>query len=153
MKALNIYCFSLLFVLPVAGFAQDDLSTEDADTAVVRHIRKTAKKQEPTREIKGHVISQQGHTPLAGVLVQSMIGDGYSTLTDENGDFTMKVPLYCSAVNVTLPGYNSVRVGLNKSGQLPPRYRISWAPMYSRTSEAVSPLQAATCKLGALAVI
>lgn len=118
MKALNIYCFSLLFVLPVAGFAQDDLSTEDADTAVVRHIRKTAKKQEPTREIKGHVISQQGHTPLAGVLVQSMIGDGYSTLTDENGDFTMKVPLYCSAVNVTLPGYNSVRVGLNKSGQL-----------------------------------
>ena len=119
MKTLNILCLSWLWLLPTVTWAQDemDYGTDEADTVVVRHIRKE-KKQEPTREITGRVVGQQGHVPLAGVLVQSMIGDGYSTLTDEEGNFTMKVPLYCTAINVTLPGYNTVRVGLSKSSQL-----------------------------------
>ena len=108
----------MFLVLPGVALAQDDMSMDEADTVVVRHIRKTTKKEEAVREISGKVISAQGKQPLAGVLVQSIVGDGYSTLTDENGDFTMKVPLYCSAINVTLPGYNTVRVGLNRSGQL-----------------------------------
>jgi len=108
----------MFLMLPGIAFAQDDMDVDDADTVVVRHIRKATKKDEAVREISGKVVSPQGHQPLAGVLVQSIVGDGYSTLTDENGDFTMKVPLYCSAINVTLPGYNTVRVGLNKSGKL-----------------------------------
>ena len=108
----------MFLVLPGIAFAQDDMSMDEADTVAVRHIRKTAKKDEAVREISGKVVSPQGHQPLAGVLVQSIVGDGYSTLTDENGDFTMKVPLYCSAIKVTLPGFNTVRVGLNKSGKL-----------------------------------
>ncbi len=118
MKSLNLYCLSLLLLVPSVTFAQEDATPEDADTVAVRHIRKTAKNQEPVREISGRVVSPEGHAPLSGVLVQSIVGDGYSTLTDEEGGFTMKVPLYCSAIKVTLPGYNTVRVGLNKSGQL-----------------------------------
>ncbi len=118
MKSLSLYCLSMFLVLPGIAFAQDDMSMDEADTVAVRHIRKTAKKDEAVREISGKVVSPQGHQPLAGVLVQSIVGDGYSTLTDENGDFTMKVPLYCSAIKVTLPGFNTVRVGLNKSGKL-----------------------------------
>ena len=118
MKSLSLYCLSMFLVLPGIAFAHDDMSMDEADTVAVRHIRKTAKKDEAVREISGTVVSPQGHQPLAGVLVQSIVGDGYSTLTDENGDFTMKVPLYCSAIKVTLPGFNTVRVGLNKSGKL-----------------------------------
>lgn len=118
MKSLSLYCLSMFLMLPGIAFAQDDMDVEEADTVAVRHIRKAAKKEEPVREISGKVVSPQGNQPLAGVLVQSVVGEGYSTLTDENGDFTMNVPLYCSAINVTLPGYNSVRVGLNKSGKL-----------------------------------
>ena len=118
MKSLSLYCLSMFLVLPGIAFAQDDMSMDEADTVAVRHIRKTAKKDEAVREISGKVVSPQDHQPLAGVLVQSIVGDGYSTLTDENGDFTMKVPLYCSAIKVTLPGFNTVRVGLNKSGKL-----------------------------------
>lgn len=118
MKKFNIFCLALFMVAPLSLSAQtDDEEAVEEEPATVIHIRKT-KKQEPTRTISGRVISQVGHTPLVGVLVQSIAGDGYSTLTEEDGTFSMEVPLYSSAVTVTIPGYNMVRVGLNKSGQL-----------------------------------
>lgn len=65
-------------------------------------IQRKAKKVEPTREITGRVVSQQDHAPLAGVLVQSG-GEGYSCLTEEDGSFKVNVPLYASALDVTIP--------------------------------------------------
>lgn len=119
MKRNKIICLSLLLTLPAVCFAQydDDEYVEDT-TVVVRFSRKAVKKDEPTRTITGRVVSQEGHTPLAGVLVQSIAGTGYSALTEEDGTFSVKVPLYASALDVTIPGYNKVRVGLNESGQL-----------------------------------
>ena len=117
MKRLNIFCLSLLIVCPVSIYAQtEDANTQDENETVVQ-VRKT-KKQEATRTIKGRVISEATREPLAGVLVQSVAGDGYSGLTEEDGTFSIQVPLYSSAVTVTIPGYNMVRVGLNKSGEL-----------------------------------
>ena len=100
---------------PLSTFAQSADEQEEGGSVV--QIRK-ARKQEQTRTITGRVISQAGHEPLVGVLIQSVAGDGYSTLSDEDGTFTLQVPLYSSAVTVTIPGYNMIRVGLNKSGNL-----------------------------------
>ncbi len=118
MRKVGFICLSLFLTLPLAAIAQDDEDVQDVDTAQVQRVRQTAKKQEPTRDITGRVVSQQDHAPLAGVLVKSIAGEGYSALTDEDGTFTLKVPLYSSAIEVTLPGYNLVRVGLNRSGEL-----------------------------------
>jgi len=119
MKSVGYICLSLFLVAaPLAGFAQDDVEEEEIDTTAVQRVRKGIKKQEPTREISGRVVSQQDHAPLAGVLVQSIAGTGYSALTEEDGTFRLQVPLYSSAVEVTIPGYNKVRVGLNESGKL-----------------------------------
>ena len=119
MKTIGYICFSLfLAAAPLAGFAQDDIEEEEIDTTAVQRVRKNIKKQEPTREISGRVVAQQGHAPLAGVLVQSVAGQGYSALTEEDGTFRLQVPLYSSALEVTIPGYNKVRVGLNESGKL-----------------------------------
>ena len=117
MKHLGLFFLTACLTLPLATYAQDEVDYEDVDTVLVKK-RQVAKKDEPTREISGRVVSQQGHAPLAGVLVKSIAGEGYSALTDEDGSFTMKVPLYSSAVEVTIPGYNIVRVGLNESGRL-----------------------------------
>ena len=119
MKTVGYICLSLFLVAaPLAGFAQDDVEEEEIDTTAVQRVRKGIKKQEPTREISGRVVSQQDHAPLAGVLVQSIAGTGYSALTEEDGTFRLQVPLYSSAGEVTIPGYNKVRVGLNESGKL-----------------------------------
>ncbi len=118
MKRIGFYCLSIFLVLPLCAYAQDELDQADADTTVAVRIRRAEKKQEATRQISGRVVSQDAHAPLAGVLVQSIAGEGYSALTDEDGSFQMQVPTYASAIEVTLPGYNRVRVGLNASGQL-----------------------------------
>ena len=117
MKRIGFYCLSLLLLLPVASWAQDEVDQDDNDSTVVR-IRRAEKKQEATRQISGRVVAQEAHAPLSGVLVQSTAGEGYSTLTDEDGTFKLNVPLYASALDITLPGYNRVRVGLNASGEL-----------------------------------
>ena len=116
MKRLNIFCLSLLMAFPLSFYAQEE-DNEQEDTPAIAQPRKS-KKIEPTRTISGRVIGQAGYVPLAGVLVQSVAGEGYSTLTEEDGTFSFQVPLYSSAITVTIPGYNMVRVGLNKSGQL-----------------------------------
>ena len=131
MKNISIFCLSLLMISPLGVYAQTEEETQD-ESATVTVIRK-AKKQEETRTIKGRVIAQKDKQPLAGVLVQSVAGEGYSTLTDEDGTFEMKVPLYSSVVRVTIPGFNMVRVGLNESGDLGTVYMQSDAslPLYS----------------------
>ncbi|MBP5769956.1 MAG: SusC/RagA family TonB-linked outer membrane protein [Bacteroidaceae bacterium] len=115
MKTAALICLPLFLAWPVVSFAQDEV---EEDAAEVQHVRKTVKKTEATRTIRGRVVSQQGRAPLAGVLVRSVAGEGYSALTAEDGSFSLQVPLYSSAVEVTIPGYNKVRVGLNESGLL-----------------------------------
>jgi len=120
MKKLNIFCLSMLLAAPVYVSAQDadvDEEANDDEVVLVTRVAKT-KKVEPTRTIEGRVISSSDGTPLAGVLIQSIAGQGYSALSEDDGTFTMQVPLYSSAVTVTIPGYNMVRVGLNESGKL-----------------------------------
>lgn len=110
----------MLLAAPVCVSAQDvdvDEEANDDEVILVTRVAKT-KKVEPTRTIQGRVLSQASKQPLAGVLIQSVAGEGYSTLSEDNGSFTMQVPLYCSAITVSIPGYNMARVGLNESGQL-----------------------------------
>ncbi|MCD7720632.1 MAG: SusC/RagA family TonB-linked outer membrane protein [Prevotellaceae bacterium] len=127
MKNLSIYCLSILMASPLCLYAQtEDTEYEEEDTVAVAVVHKT-QKQEKTRTIRGCVIAQKDKQPLAGVLVQSIAGEGYSTLSEEDGTFEMQVPTYSSAVTVTIPGFNMIRVGLNRSGELGTIYMQSEA--------------------------
>ena len=55
-------------------------------------------------------------TPLGGALVSVSGYNGYSTLTAEDGTYKLDVPVFATALKVTAPDHNTVRVGLNKSG-------------------------------------
>ncbi|MBQ0019163.1 MAG: SusC/RagA family TonB-linked outer membrane protein [Bacteroidales bacterium] len=103
-------------VSPLGMYAQTEEEETQEEVSVV--VYRKAKKEGPTRTITGKVLDQTGKAPLAGVLIQSIAGEGYSTLSEEDGTFSLEVPLYSSAVSVTIPGYNTIRVGLNKSGKL-----------------------------------
>lgn len=118
MKNLNIYCLSLLMASPLGAFAQveDEDGSATIETPTVIRVAKT-KKIEATRPISGRVV-QTDNTPLSGVLVQSIAGQGYSTLTNEDGTFKLEVPLYSSAISVNIPGFTKIRVGLVESGEL-----------------------------------
>ncbi len=113
---------------PLCLYAQteDTDFEEEDDSQPVKIVHKT-QKQEETRTIRGCVIAEKDKQPLAGVLVQSIAGEGYSTLTEEDGTFKMQVPTYSSAVSVTIPGFNMIRVGLNRTGELGTIYMQSEA--------------------------
>lgn len=84
---------------------------------MIQRVPKAAKK-EITRPVKGRVVSSYGRTPLAGVMVKVTATGGYSALTDEDGSFELNVPTYATVLEISSPGYNTVRVGINKSGVL-----------------------------------
>lgn len=113
MKKYSIYCLSLLFAAPLSAHAR----YEEGDSALVRRVPR-ATKQEATHPVKGRVVASYGRTPLAGVMVKVTATEGYSALTGEDGSFELNVPTYATVLEISSPGYNTVRVGLNKSGML-----------------------------------
>ena len=115
MKRYILFAFSLLMAFPLGVFAQDD-ETEDEDFDFLKPKRTaTVKKNYETRTIKGTVFDGATKQPLAGAIVRAAEVDGYSVLTDDDGTFELKLPLFASAIYVTSPDHNPVRMGLVKA--------------------------------------
>ncbi len=113
MKNYSIYCLSLLFALPMSERVQAE---ELNDSLRAQRAKQTVK--EATRALQGRVLAAAGKVPLAGVMVKTVGIDGYSALTQEDGKFSLSVPLYATALEFSAPGYNTVRVGLSKDTTL-----------------------------------
>ena len=115
MKRYILFAFSLLMAFPLGVFAQDD-DTEDEDFDFLKPKRTaTVKKNYETRTIKGTVFDGATKQPLAGAIVRAAEVDGYSVLTNDDGTFELKLPLFASAIYVTSPDHNPVRMGLVKA--------------------------------------
>ena len=69
------------------------------------------------RVVKGRVVDATTGQPLSGALVSAAEVKGYSGLSDENGNYELKVPLYTTTLSVTAPDYNMVRIPLVKEQQ------------------------------------
>lgn len=101
--------------------AQDEAA---ADSAHVTRIPK-AEKNVPTREIKGKVVNGNVGVPLAGAMVSVSGVEGYSALTEEDGSFTLAVPLHATMLEVVAPDFNKVKVGLRSGADVDPVYLYS----------------------------
>ena len=64
------------------------------------------------KEVKGVVYDAATNQPLSGVRVQALNNRYYSALTDEKGEYTLRVPEYITAIYVSTDGYNGVQVAL-----------------------------------------
>ena len=84
------------------------------------------------REVKGRVVNGTTNKPLGGVLVSVPEVKGYSTLTEDDGTYTLKVPVTVSALSFSSPDYNLSKMGLGKgslpSGSIPQPSRLSMTP-------------------------
>jgi hypothetical protein len=98
---------------PTVAQAQDDESGSEIE-ATVRKAVVAKKKVYPTRTIKGRVLSSAGHAPVSGALVSAVGIEGYSVLTNDNGEYELKVPVFVNAVMVTNPSTNALQMGLGK---------------------------------------
>ena len=115
MKRYRFYCLALLMAGTLGGYAQEEAAT---DTVTAARPASPIKKNVKTRPVSGRVFAVTSGTPLGGALVSVSGYDGYSTLTEEDGTYKLDVPEYATALKITSPDYNTVRVGINQSGKL-----------------------------------
>ena len=106
MKRYRFYCLALLMAGTLGG------------TVTAASPASPIKKNVKTRPVSGRVFAVTSGTPLGGALVSVSGYDGYSALTEEDGTYKLDVPEYATALKITAPDYNTVRVGINQSGKL-----------------------------------
>ena len=118
------------------AYAQDD---ESIDEEVVTTVKKKVVKKAPTyptMEVKGVCVDAVSKKPLAGVMVQALNDKNYTAMTDDNGEFLIKVPTFATALYIHAPEYLSQHVGLGKGDAALQVEMISdkFRPMYDKTT-------------------
>ena len=63
----------------------------------------------PVKTISGTVVDAATGQPLSGVIVEAYNDIRYSAMTDEQGRYELKAPLYVSSVAMRVDGFNTVR--------------------------------------------
>jgi len=108
----------LLCCNPVAALAQiDDADGEAIETALAKERTPKARRQYPTREVRGRVLDATTRQPLSGAMVRAAEVEGYSVLTESDGSYTLRVPLFATSLLVSSPDLNMAKTGLAKGEQ------------------------------------
>src|SRR5574344_1784490 len=133
MKRYILFGFSLLVAFPLSVFAQDDETENDEDYLAPKRTL-IVKKQYETRTIKGQVINGTTKQPVAGAIVSADGVSGYTVLTNDNGTYELKLPVFSSSIYVTSPDFNPVRMGVGKGEEqnVVALYPATFTPEYGK---------------------
>ncbi len=122
MKRHNILCMSILlsFAACLTAFAQDDVEYDDEEVqeTVVKKKAPVKKPQYPTMEVKGVIVDAATKAPLAGIQVQTLNDRNYAAMTNEKGEFTIKVPTFATSLFVHAPRYLNQQVGIGRGDRV-----------------------------------
>ena len=123
----------LLSALPLGVMAQDDDSDDEEGTETSVRAIQPKQHQYATRSIKGIVLDAATKEPVAGAIVRAAEIDGYSVLTEDDGTYELKLPVFATAITIVSPDYNTLRIGLQKSEtqKTAMLYSTLFAPEYS----------------------
>ena len=66
----------------------------------------------PTKEIRGVCIDAGTKAPLAGIMLRALDNASFTAMTEDNGEFVIKVPEHTTALFVHSPQYLSLQVAL-----------------------------------------
>ena len=116
MQRYILFGLTMLLSFPLTAVAQDDIDDDEeegTETAVKAFVPK--QHQYETRTVKGIVLDATTKEPVAGAIVRAAEIDGYSVLTEDDGSYELKVPLFATALYIASPDYNPVRIGLHKA--------------------------------------
>ncbi len=109
-----VFC-ALVLGVSCQTYAQDDTAedlAEETETQIKQPVRKIVEKNYPTVSLKGKVIDQATKKPLAGIQLQALGNRRYTSMTDEDGTFIIKVPVFTTSLYVHAPQYMSQQVAV-----------------------------------------
>ena len=113
MKRYILFGITLLMAFPLSVVAQDEDTDDEEEVVQVKRVVKVQKNYE-TRTIRGHVFDAATQQPVSGAIVRATEIDGYSVLTEDDGSYSLKLPVFASAIYVSSPDHNAVKIGLSK---------------------------------------
>lgn len=64
------------------------------------------------KEVSGQILDAGSKAPIAGVSVSALNNRYYTAMTDENGNYTIKVPVFVTALYVSAPDYHSTQISI-----------------------------------------
>ena len=103
-------CFLLLSGLSIPSvYAQDEVESTDGEEEVVVRKAKKPEKNYETKTVKGVITDDATGEPMGGVRVQALGLGRYSTLTEDDGSYTLEIPVFSDAVYVYAEGYNPLQ--------------------------------------------
>ena len=125
----------LLSALPSGLMAQDD-EGDDEEEGTETSVRTFQPKQHQyeTRTVRGVVCDATTKQPVAGAIVRAAEIDGYSSLTEDDGSYELKVPVFATALTIISPDHNIVSIGLQKGDtqKAVALYPTTFAPDYTQ---------------------
>ena len=110
-QSLRLSLCAIVLTASTVAFAQDEF--EEEETSVIKQPkRQTAVDSNPTINVQGVVVDDATKKPLAGVRLQTLNDNRYAAMTDAEGKFTIKVPVFATSLFVQAPKYLSQQVAI-----------------------------------------
>lgn len=129
-----IFAFVVCGVTPI--YAQD---AEDAPTAaaeVAARPAKPAPEKYQLMEVRGKIYDAVTKGPLAGVQLQMLGNNRYTAMSEDDGSFVIKVPVFATSLYVHTPEFSAQQVGIGNGKEELEIYMLSdkFNPMYDNTT-------------------
>lgn len=135
----SAFClFAACTPLMAQSAVEDTVRTTVKDSIHMTENR--ALPQVPMREIKGRVFDSATKQPAVGVSISAYNDARYAAMTDENGNYTIKVPFYVSSLWLRADGYSSQQVGVGKGDAVIDAWMYSdkFGELYNNKTSAFS---------------
>ena len=124
-----IFAFVVCGAAPV--YAQDAAEGQTEQAAAQRPAKPKPEKYQ-LMEVKGKVYDAVTKSPLAGVQLQMLGNNRYTAMSEDDGSFTIKVPVFATSLYVFSPEYSSQQVAIGNGKEGIEVYMLSdkFRPMY-----------------------
>ena len=93
--------------------------------------------QDNMKTVTGTVADAATGNPLAGVIVTAYGDKRYTALTDEQGNYELKVPEFTRSVLINVDGYNLQQKAIADDKADAKLYRSDFTEIYTRTTDAL----------------
>ena len=109
-------CFMVLSGFSITNAVAQDVEEEDyeEEVAVRRIPKKKTEKQYEMKTVKGVITDDATGEPMGGVRVQALSLEAYSTLTEEDGTYTLDIPTFSDVLYVYAEGYNPLQIAVKE---------------------------------------
>ena len=124
-------------MMAVQSHAQEP-EQEQQEVAPKREVQKQETYE--MKELTGRVIDAATKEAAVGVRVQAYNNTRYSAMTDDQGQYTIKVPVFVTSLMFTADGYTMVQQAVGNGQQIPDvrMYSSKFAETYAKQTSALS---------------